>query len=113
MMPVFPALAISAVVLVVDQVPTLNFTPSCRASAAGVAGLRTDFEACARTEREARDQLAKQWREFPAADRESCTRLTRIGGTGGTYTELITCLEMKRDVRTLPKTDDNVGRVAR
>jgi hypothetical protein len=34
---------------------------------------------------------------------KSCTRLTTMSGSGGTYTELITCLEMKRDSSKLPK----------
>jgi hypothetical protein len=113
MMPVLPAIAIGAVVLVADQVPKLNFMPSCRQAAEGILGVKGSVDACVRSETEARDQAAKQWSEFSAADRASCTRLTTLGGTGGTYTELLTCLEMKRDAARLPKTDDTVGRVAR
>ena len=32
-----------------------------------------------------------------------------MGGMGGTYTELLTCLEMKRDARKLPKDEGTVG----
>jgi hypothetical protein len=103
MVPILPAIALSAAVLVADNVPTLNVTPSCRASADGILGVKEDIETCVRSENEARDQAAKQWNEFPPADRASCTRLTTMGGTGGTYTELLTCLEMKRDARKLPK----------
>ena len=103
MIPVLPAVLVSATVLVTDQVPKLNVTPSCRASADGILGVKQDIDSCLKSENDARDQLAKQWSSFAAADRDSCTRLTTIGGTGGTYTELITCLEMKREAAKLPK----------
>ena len=53
------------------------------------------------SEHAAREILVKQWNSFLAADRGSCYRLTTTG-TPGTYTELLTCLEMKRDARKLP-----------
>jgi len=103
MIPVLPAIAIGAAVLVADQVPKLNVTPSCRASADGILGVKQDIDSCLQSENAARDQLAQQWSTFAPADRDSCTRLTMIGGTGGTYTELITCLEMKSESAKLPK----------
>jgi len=103
MIPVLPAILVSATVLVADQVPKLNVTPSCRASADGILGVKQDIESCLQSENAARDQLAQEWSTFAAADRASCTRLTTIGGTGGTYTELITCLEIKRESAKLPK----------
>ena len=116
MIPVLPAILVSATVLVADQVPKLNVTPSCRASADGILGVKQDIESCLQSENAARDQLAQEWSTFAAADRQSCTRLTTIGGTGGTYTELITCLEIKREAAKLPKDPkDNaaLGQVAR
>jgi hypothetical protein len=116
MIPVLPAILVSATVLVADQVPKLNVTPSCRASADGILGVKQDIESCLQSENSARDQLAKEWSTFTAADRQSCTRLTTIGGTGGTYTELITCLEIKREAAKLPKElkdDTALGQVTR
>jgi hypothetical protein len=114
MMPVLPAIAIAVTVLVADQVPKLDFTPSCRASADGILGLKQDIETCIQSENAARDEVAKQWSSFPAADRASCTRLTTMSRNQGTYTELITCLEMKRESAKLPKEDGgNVGPVMR
>ena len=103
MIPVLPALAIGAAVLVADAVPKLDVTPSCRASADGILGVKQDIDSCIQSENAARDEVAKQWNSFAAADRASCTRLTTMSGSGGTYTELITCLEMKRDAAKLPK----------
>ena len=102
MIPVLPAIAISAAVLVADQVPKLDFTPSCRASADGILGVKQDIDSCIQSENAARDEATKQWNSFSAADRASCTRLTTMSGSG-TYTELITCLEMKRESAKLPK----------
>jgi len=116
MIPVLPAILVSATVLVADQVPRLNVTPSCRASADGILGVKQDIDSCMQSENAARDQLAKEWNTFAAADRNSCTRLTTTGGTGGTYTELITCLEMKRESAKLPKAskdDAPLGQVTR
>ena len=113
MIPILPAIAISAAVLVADQVPSLNVTPSCRASADGILGVKQDIDSCLRSENEARNQAARQWNEFPPADRTSCVTLTTMGGTGGTYTELLTCLEMKRDARKLPKEGGTVGGMVR
>ena len=84
-------------------VPKIDIGPTCRAAAAGSAGMQQDFDSCRKSEENARDALAQQWTSFPAADRGSCFRLTTTG-TPGTYTELLTCLEMKRDARKLPDT---------
>jgi hypothetical protein len=84
-------------------VPTLDIAPSCKAAAQGSIGLTQDFDSCRRSEEAARELLVKEWSTFSAADRGSCSRLTRTG-TPGTYTELLTCLEMKRDARKLPDT---------
>jgi len=104
MIPVLPALAVGTqlVFAVADGVPTFNIQPGCRAASDGTVGFKVTRDACLRSEREAREQLVKQWNAFPAADRASCVALSTTGGDP-TYTELITCLEMRRDVRKLPK----------
>ncbi|MPZ37521.1 MAG: hypothetical protein GEU95_05565 [Rhizobiales bacterium] len=86
-----------------QSVPTINVGPSCKAAAKGSIGLSQNYEGCQRSEGAARDTLVKQWSSFLPADRRSCYRLTTTG-TPGTYTELLTCLEMKRDARKLPDT---------
>src|SRR5262245_11895697 len=91
------ALLAAAVVLVADNVPTFNVEPFCR-RVADMAGLVAYADVCMRKEHEARDQLAKQWTQFPAADRSYCRELTTTGGDP-TYTELLTCLELQRDAR--------------
>ena len=82
-------------------VPTIDVGPSCRAAAAGNAAPQ-DVDSCRRSEETARESLVKQWGSFPAADRTGCYKLTTTG-TPGTYSELLTCLEMRRDARNLQK----------
>jgi hypothetical protein len=83
------------------SVPTIDVRPTCKAAASGVIGLQQDIQVCLQSEQGVRDQLVKEWGQFRPDDKASCTRLTTMSG-GGTYTELITCLEMKRDARKLP-----------
>jgi hypothetical protein len=95
-----------------DGVPKLDVQPTCKAAAGGIIGLKQDIQTCLQSEQNVRDQLVKQWSEFRADDRTSCTRLATMSG-GGTYTELITCLEMKRDARKLPTEATTAGPVTR
>lgn len=108
---VLPALLLvtQLTVPVADNVPRLNIGASCRAAMKAVVGITQDMNACMSSENSAREQLAKGWSSFPAADRANCLTLTTTGTTG-TYSELLTCLEMYRDARNLPKESSTVGR---
>jgi hypothetical protein len=81
-----------------SAVPRLDVTPTCRPLDKGE--LQLDEKRCRESEKEAYDQLVKQWSKFPAADRTECTTAATMGGTAS-YVELITCLEMKRNVAEL------------
>jgi hypothetical protein len=93
-------LSVTVPLTAAELVPSLNFDPSCRAAAKGNVGAQP-VDSCRQSELSARDTLAKLWKSVRAADRDSCYRLTTTG-TPGTYTELLTCLEMRRDARALP-----------
>ena len=104
-----PAIAIAMIMLATfsarsDDVPTLDVNPVCRgiASQSGLeAGLqRTSFEQCVQSEQTVREQSKKEWSTFATADKSHCVTLAKTGGESS-YTELITCLEMARDVRAL------------
>ena len=95
-------------IAVAQGVPTINVEPSCLAATKGTPGMQQNLESCRKSEDAAREILVQQWSSFLAADRGSCYRLTTTG-TPGTYTELLTCLEMKRDARKLPYDDSTVG----
>jgi hypothetical protein len=82
------------------EVPTLDVSRTCK-PIDGDRSMQIDTERCLRTEREAREQLAREWASFPAADRPLCTRTATMGGMAS-YVALITCLEMRRDAARLP-----------
>ena len=98
----------SAGIAAAQGVPNIDIGPSCRAAAKGSVGIQQDYDSCRKSEDSAREILVKQWNSFLAADRGSCFRLTTTG-TPGTNTEVLTCLEMKRDARKLPDTPIGQG----
>jgi hypothetical protein len=89
-----------------DDVPDLDVAQLCH----GIASQSFDplaggeptvtFETCMQAEHDDREQLKKEWSGFAAADRKNCVIETKMGGESS-YTELITCLEMARDVKLL------------
>jgi hypothetical protein len=85
--------------LVADSVPNFNVEPFCRAVAMRAAPIG-DKDICLEKEREARDQLVQHWSRFAPADKAYCERLATIGGDP-TYTELLTCLELRQEARHL------------
>jgi hypothetical protein len=97
----FTAMTLGAVLTVaaVESVPTLDTRPTCADAAKEISVTRTT-ELCQRSEQEARDALVSQWAGFPAADRQTCVATTRIGGFPS-YVQVLTCLELARDARTL------------
>src|SRR6516165_5053482 len=85
-----------------DDIPTLDVHPVCRGIASqstlevGLQG--TNFDQCLQSEEEVRDQLKQAWPTFSAEDKRHCVALAKTGGESS-YTKLVTCLEMARDVR--------------
>jgi hypothetical protein len=108
-----PALLLGAhlVMPVADSVPTLNVDQVCQgiAQQGGVSFHDNDVaeekQNCLDSEKAIRDELAKEWSNFSSADKTACTNEARMGGDSS-YTELITCLEMARDVRNLQNDSD-------
>lgn len=101
------ALALSVSAPRADQYPNLNVAPLCH----GITeqsdlqeGFRNvTFEECIKAEQEDRATVIKEWSNFTAAERSHCTAEVTMGGESS-YTELLTCLEMARDVRLLKQT---------
>ena len=89
-----------------DDLPVLNVKPVCRGIAAQAmnpsekGGPDLKFNDCVDSEELVRKELAKTWSTFAPTDRGHCFREATMGGESS-YTELITCLEMARDVRKL------------
>jgi hypothetical protein len=82
------------------QVPRLDVTPTCRPLDKSDM-MQFDENRCRKIENDARDQLVRQWANYPTADRSQCIATATMGGAAS-YVELITCLEMKHDVASLP-----------
>ena len=105
-MPAMLALVLlsSQTVLAADQVPKLDTGRSCHSAgaAAGMAG--RDTAACERDENNARAALEKEWSQFTLSDKAHCVRLGTLGGSPS-YVELLTCLEMAKQVKELPGGD--------
>ena len=110
-----PAIAIAIIMPAIlsarsDDIPTLDVNPVCHGIAMQgelEAGLqRTNFEQCVQSEQATRDQIKKEWSTFTTADKSHCVALAKTGGESS-YTELLTCMEMARDVRELHKQADS------
>lgn len=96
--PLPPPKLASANGTVVEGIPSLNSEANCHL--ADNLAVDQNVNHCLALESGARDQLARRWTEFPSADRSHCIRYSSIGG-GGTYTDLLSCLETEVDARNL------------
>ena len=102
------ALSVQLIMLVatVDRAPQLDVEPVCKgiAEQGGVTfrdpSVAQEKKNCIESEQAVREQVIKQWSSFLPADRTHCVNETTMGGLSS-YTELLTCLEMARDVRAL------------
>ena len=89
-----------------DDVPNLNVEPVCDgiAKQGGVTfrdpAIAQEKKNCLDSELAVRNELVKQWPKFNSADKTSCVNESQMGGESS-YTELLTCLEMARDVRAM------------
>jgi hypothetical protein len=78
-----------------DDVPTFNIVKECRFE----GEIPTDFDRCSHDESDALQQIKKEWPQFSDHDRSACLTEATVGGFES-YVELLTCLEMARDVST-------------
>ena len=94
----------SQITLAADPVPKLDIGASCRSAGAAAVMATRDTAACERDEDNARATLEKEWSEFTPSDQARCVRLVTLGG-GPSYVELLTCLELAKQVKELPGGD--------
>jgi len=102
--PALLAVVIGSPALVaIADVPVYDVAPSCRAAVTVMPG---SFEACMKDEQSARAQLAATWDRFAGPQRANCVQTENTGGSPS-YVELLTCMQMAQDAKTLPgnKTD--------
>jgi len=84
--------------------PTLQVGPSCVAAGAGSVILGRNKESCLADETTAQNTLKQNWPNYLAADKADCVTLEKSGGPAS-YVELLSCLEVMRDARTIQKED--------
>ena len=87
-----------------DPVPKFDTGPSCRSTGAAAVMATRDTAACERDENNARATLEKEWSQFTPSDQARCVRLVTLGG-GPSYVELLTCLELAKQVKEIPAAD--------
>jgi hypothetical protein len=87
-----------------DQYPVLNVAPICHALTDRSdlqLGIRdVSFDECMKAEQADRATMINEWSTFSADDSRHCAAEATMGGESS-YTDLLTCLEMARDVRKL------------
>lgn len=85
-----------------DEVPTYDVNKSCKADVQAYQGSGTR-EGCMRDEQNAQKILVSQWTQFAPENRTRCSQM--VGDVAGpqSYVELLTCLQMAKDVKSLPK----------
>jgi hypothetical protein len=76
-----------------DTVPTFDIVKECRFE----GGSAANVEQCSQDEMAARAQITTEWPLFAGTDQKTCIVATTTGGFAS-YVELLTCLEMARDV---------------
>lgn len=114
-----PALLLGAhlIMPVADSVPVLNVDQVCQgiAQQGGVTfhdnAFAEEKKNCLDSEQSIRGELVKAWSSFSPADKTACTNESRMGGESS-YTELLTCLEMARDVRAMHDEQDKQNAAA-
>jgi hypothetical protein len=84
-------------ITIADSLPKFDIAAECRSE----GGANAMLEKCIEDESVARDQLQPIWNETSVADKASCMTETSIDRTPS-YVELLTCLEMARDVKRRP-----------
>ena len=110
---VFAAFFVSSYVLTVaEAVPVFDVEKTCQGTEIAAVFPGRSLETCIETEEATRDLLKMGWGEFSATDKAECIRTVKTRGPPS-YAELMTCLEMKRDVKkiraTSPETTGGSG----
>jgi hypothetical protein len=94
-------LAVFSPIAVSSSVPQFDIARECRFE----GGSTATFERCSQDEAAALTQLTTEWARFADTDQKTCMVATTTSGFAS-YVELLTCLEMARDVAR-PNTDPN------
>jgi hypothetical protein len=89
-----------------QSIPKLNVDPVCRGIAQQAwtpsesGGPDLTFKRCVQSEMAARRKLSREWSTFAPATKSNCVA-SETSASLPSYTDLISCVEMARDVRKL------------
>jgi len=85
-----------------DEVPNYDVRKSCKLDTQAYPGAQS-ATGCLADEQNARTTLVSQWTQFTPESRSRCAQM--VGDPAGpqSYVELLTCLQMAKDVKSLPK----------
>jgi hypothetical protein len=88
--------------------PTLQVGPSCEVAGQSAVVLGRNKEACLADEKAAQGTLKQNWSKFSAAVKSQCVGLEITGGAAS-YVELLSCMEVMRDAKSIEATDPLAG----
>src|SRR4029450_8762820 len=103
------ALGVQVYRVAADDVPTYDVQNTCKTDTQAYQGPGTaapgsnTASACVASEQNARATLVSQWTQFAPDSKSRCMQM--VGDVAGlqSYVELLTCLQMAKDVKSLPK----------
>jgi hypothetical protein len=96
------ALGSQPIAALADDVPTYDVRSTCRAETHDDPGAGT-AATCLADEQKARETLVAQWAQFDAESKKSCAQLEGVTAGLRSYVELLTCLQIAKDTKSLPK----------
>ena len=79
---------------IADTAPKFDIARVCQSE----GGSNEEQKRCAADETQARDTLQTEWTQFTPSAKKQCNEEANIDNTPS-YVELLTCLEMERDVK--------------
>ena len=97
-------LGLQVAVAVADGPPKLDLAPTCDAAARFSISAGRDKEACLEDEHTAAGTLVQNWSKYNAADKTQCIGNVTSGGPAS-YVELLSCLEIMRDAKSIREGD--------
>src|SRR3954454_5588892 len=93
---IIAAASLAASLACAADVPSLDVTRTCK-PVANDRSLAIDTDRCLKTERQAREQLTREWAHYTEADRSQCTQTATMGGLPSCV-ELTTAHYLKHEV---------------
>jgi hypothetical protein len=87
-----------------DEVPMFDLKQTCKTDTQafqGTASGQASDTACVKDEQRARATLVSEWAQYAPASKRECVQLQGDGSGPQSYVELLTCLQIAKDVKGL------------